>query len=313
MIMDEEELNKILEQIESELNGTPEHDAEVLNKWGEQYRGDPDAEELMEEISMKLVRLIMDEEGDMPLQVFEAIAETADEDYEESCQLIEEKQYEEALSKLLVLSAVARIYPLSEDYVWTDFNSYLDSLVYQDYFAEEIGTREIVRHPMHPGKILYTCGSLLIEMNRAEEAMEVLETLLDLDPVCPKYLCELGEAYKRTGRIRDAYDIAKWALLCASDRAELARCYRDLGYCFSETGAFEDAMMLYMLSLRFQSSRLAEAEITWIQKRAGIKPDQFPYKKIIQRCEELEIPVGLSETVKDNIAFLDMLGGNDQQ
>ena len=310
--MTEEEVKKLISQIESELTGDAEHDAEVLDKWGNRYRDDPDAELLMEEIAHRLVDIIMEDEGDLPQQIFDDMVESAEDDYAEACELIEEKQYEDALGKLLVLAAVAQSYPLSEEYIWTDFNSYLDSLVFQDYFAEEIGEREVMRHPMHPARFLYTLGSLLIEMNRAEEALEPLAFLLSLDPVCPKYLFELGEAYKRTGRLQEAYDNAKWALQCASNRAELARCYRDIAYCLTETEQYDDAVMLYLLSQRFQSTRHAEAELIWIQKKTGITVDGYNEQAIFARCKELEIPTEISETVRMNMEFLEILNPKEE-
>ena len=310
--MDEAELNEILQKIESEMTGDPERDADILNDWGERYREQPGSEPLLQEIGRRLFQLVIDEDPELTQEIFDDMVSTADEDYAEACRLIEEKQYDEAIGKLQVLAALARAYPLSEGSVWTDFNSFLDSLVYQDYFSEKIGEREIARHPMHPAHMLYTLGSLLIEMGQAEEAVEPLGMLLALDPVCPKYLFELGEAYKRTGQMQEAYDNAKWALMCASNRSELARAYRDLAFCFSETGAYEDAVMLNLLSLQYQSSRHAEAEIAWIHKQSGISSEGFSYETITERCRELNIPVGISETVQQNIDFLQMIGETKQ-
>lgn len=305
--MNEDELNEIMKKIESEMTGDPERDADILNEWGERYRGQPGSEPLLSEIGHRIFRLVMEEDPELPQQIFDDMVETADEDFEEACRLIEAQQYEDALSKLLVLASLVKAYPLSDDSVWTDFNSYLDSLVFQDYFAEEIGEREVARHPMHPAHMLYTLGSLLIEMDRPEEAKEPLQMLLTLDPVCPKYLFELGEAYKRTGAYQEACNNAMWALQCASTRAELARAYRDLAYCFSESGAYEDAVMLNLLSLQYQSSCHAEAELAWIRRNTGISVDGYSYETIANRCRELDIPVGISETVQRNIDFLQTL------
>ena len=308
--MEDAEIRKIMDQINSELNGDPDHDIEVLNNWGERYRNEPDAEQLMDQISHRLVELIMEEEGDLPQEIFENMLSTADEDYEQACLLIEHHKYEEALGKLLVLTELIRAYPLPDDAVWMDFNSYLDSLVYQDYYSEFNGDKEIRRHPMRPARILFTCGSLLIEMGRSEEALDPLKMLVSFDPVCPKYLFELGEAYKRMGELRDALENAVWALSCASTNDELARCYRDIGYCLSENGEYEDAMMFYMLSLHYKPSKQADMEIAWIQKKTGIKPNLFDIQKIMERCKELDIPVGVSETVQSNIDFLKLISGN---
>ncbi len=310
IMMTEADLNKIIAEIESRLTGDPEKDADIWNEWGEKYRGDPDAEPLMTEISHRIFALFMEEEGDLPQEIFNNLVETAEEDYAEACRLIERHEYDEALGKLLVLTSVIRAYPLSDEMIWMDFNSYLDSLVYQDYFEDTIGDKEIGRHPMHPGRILFTTGSLLIEMGRAEEALEPLEMLVSLDPVCPTYLFELGEAYKRTGRIEEAAQNAVWSLSCASTNRELARAYRDLAYCMTEIGAYEDALMLYHLSLRYLASHHAQVEIAWIQKKIHVSPVRLQESEILKRCEELGIPVGMSETVENNLNLLEMMSGD---
>lgn len=305
--MDEAEIKKIIAKAESELTGDAEHDADIWLQLGEQYRDEPGSGQLIAEIGHRLLDLVMDEDREMAEEIFADMVADAGDDYVKACDLIDQNRYEEALHKLLVLTALIRAYRLPEEYVWMDFSSYLDSLLYQDYFSEEIGDREIRRHPMHPAKMLYTCGSLLIEMGRAEEALEPLLMLLDFDPVCPKYLFEYGEACKRTGRLEEAYSAAVRALYSASNRAELARAYRDIGYCMTETGLYEDAVMLYLLSLSFQSSPHAEAEIAWIRKKFGIASEAYSREALLQRCDELGIPVGINETVQQNIDFLNDL------
>lgn len=303
--MDRSELEKLVAEMIAELNGDADHDMDVLYEWGERYREDPAAEPLMREITRRMVSFLAEEDDEnVAAQVISGIIEKVDEDYDDACGLIDQRRYEEAIRILQPLVEKIRDFPLSPEIDWNDFCSYLDALVYQDYYSEEIGGREIGRHPLKPGRILYTLGSLLIEMNRAEEALEPLQLLLSYDPVCPKYLIEMGEAYKRTGKFRDAYINAMWTLNCASNDEELSRCYRDLGYCMTEMGAFEDAVMLYLLSLRYQSTRHAQAEIAWIRKKTGISSKDFSEEMILKRCEELEIPVGISETVRNNIEFL---------
>ena len=305
--MEDAEVKKIIAEIENQLAGDPEKDMDIWMEWGERYRGDPDAEPLTREIIRRILDLAIEEEGDLPQEIFNDIVASADEEYAEACSLIGKHQYDEALHKLLVLSEVIRVYQLPEDTIWMDFNSYLDALNYQDHYKDLIGDREIGRHPLHPGRILFTTGSLLIEMDRAEEAVEILERLLTYDPVCPHYLFELGEAYKRTGNIRDAAENALWAISWASNRGELARGYRDLAYCLCETEAYEDAVMIYLLSLHYESSLNAQSELAWIRKRTGISTDGYNDTAILERCKELNIPTDISETVRNNLEFLDTI------
>lgn len=305
--MDETDVKKIMEEIERELTGDPDHDIDVLDTWGGRYRGKPDSEPLMREISKRIFDIVISEDPEEPQRIFDDMVATADEDFEEACRLIGQKRYDEAEAKLAVLTEVIKAYPLSEDAVWTDFTSYLESMIFQDYFSESIGDREIQRHPMHPGPILFTYGNLLIEMGKADEALYPLEMLDKLNPVCMKYIFELGEAYKRTGQMEEAFNNALWGLSCAANRAELARCYRDMAFCLSEAGNYEDAVMLYMLSLHYQASHQAEMEIAWIRKKSGVSSDGFNLDAIIERCAEVGIPVGISETVQRNIELLDAL------
>lgn len=309
--MEEAEIRKILDEIENELNNDPDHDLEILNSRDERYREKADVQPLRNETNHRINKTEKEEKEMSQGKLNETLA-SVNEEFEQACLLIDRHEYEDALKILLELTEVIRAFPLPDGMIWMDFSSYLDALVFQDYYSKIVGDQEIRRHPLHPARILYTCGGLLIETGRTEEALDPLEMLAAVDPVCPKYLFELGEAYKRTGNLQDAYEIAFQALACASTRTELARCYRDLGYCLGESGEYEDAMMLYILSLRYQSSRQAEAEIAWIQKKSGISPNQFSYERILQRCEELEIQVGISDTVQENLKFLEMISPDDE-
>lgn len=309
--MDDAELRKLKAQLDDEMNGDPDHDADVLNDWLDRYLEDPDAEPVIIELARRMFEIDAAQDPDLAQEIFNIVIRNADEVYDEVCSLTAERKYEEAIEKLEPVIDNIKKFPLSVDYIWMDFNSFLDSLVFQDYYTAQIGEREVARHPMKPARLLFAYGSMLIELGRPAKALEPLKNLLDYDPVCPKYLFEYGEALKRCGRIRDAYENALWALSCASDRAELARCYRDMAFCLSEMDSFEDSMILYLLSLRFQTSRQAETEIVWLQKRAGIVPDDYDMDTIRKRCEEMGIPIGISKTVQSNIEFLKSISNTD--
>lgn len=309
--MTEAELNEILNKIESELTGDPDHDIDVLDSWGERYLEDPDSEPLLREISNRIFDIVVRDDPEEPQRIYEDMAAAADEDFAEACGLISQKRYDEAASKLALLTEVIRIYPLSDDDIWTDFTSHTERMIFQDLFSELIGDRKIRRHPMRPGPILFTYGSLLIQTGKADEALYPLEMLNIFNPVCMKYLFELGEAYKRTGQMEEAFNMALWGLSCAANRADLARCYRDMAFCLSEAGNHEDSVMLYMLSLHYQASRQAEMEIAWIRKNFGVSPDSYTLESIKNRCAEVGIPVGISEIVQRNLELLEALGQSE--
>ncbi len=175
---------------------------------------------------------------------------------------------------------------------------------FQDHFAREIAGREIRRHPLQPGKCLYAYGSLLLEVGRVDEAVRVLEELLAFDPVSPRYLLELGEAYKRIGDLEQANNAIRWAFRCAANDAELARCYRALAFCLSEAGAYADAAALYWLSLDRQPSAHAETELAWISMRTGTPVARPSERELVECCARLEVPMELDQTVLEDLKLL---------
>ena len=220
---------------------------------------------------------------------------------------IEYGNVDEALAVLAYARDEVEAFSLPDDCVWTDYERFLDGMIYNDYYAKEIDGREIRRHPMQPGQMLYLYGSLLIEANRPGDALEPLTLLVSLDPVSPKYLFELGEAYKRTGDFEKAYDLAKTACSFAANDRELARCYRDLGFCLSEQKDYENAAALYLLSLDYADTKQAKSELGWLSQNHGITLYDYGEDTVQHRCEALDIPVGISQLVKNNLALMELL------
>jgi len=306
------EMQKRLQELNGELNGNSEHDRAILMKWAERLEGKTENAALLREIGRLLFRIDGAEAEQLTQQFIDQKLRAQDDALAEARRRMRLGKTEEALQLLQPLVREIGDAPLPDDCLWMDFHSYLDGLLFQDYFADEIEKRELRRHPLRPGKLLYTYACLLIERGLPDEALETLQKLIGLDPVCPEYLFELGEAYKRVGAFEEAYQTALWALECASTDAQAARCCRDLGYCLAETGAFEDASAIYQLSIRFQPSAQAEAELRWIGEQNGAPPVRYGDTELLQRCGRLGVPTGLSETVKRNLALLDSLFGQKE-
>ncbi len=213
--MNTQEYARLLAQLHHELTGDRAHDRAVLLDWAERYRGDEEAGPLLRQIGRMLFHL--DEETVAPLtQEFldEALARS-DQAHAEAVELMKADRYKAAAEVLA--SAVEELdgVALPPDFVWMDFNSFLDGLLYEDYFSEEINGREVRRHPLRPARLLRTYGEVLIQLDRYHEAAMVLEGLTALDPVCPETLCGLANAYLYLDRTQDAWETLWWALLCA--------------------------------------------------------------------------------------------------
>lgn len=297
----------LIEQMYREMNGNKEHDRAVLEEWADKYRMSSEAKLVLKEIGVALFRLDKEDIRVLTEEFLIKAREKLKLILADAKTMIATGKYEAALE--ILRPAVERVdeIPLPEDSVWMDFDRFLDILVFQDYFADEIGDREIRRHPAQPAELLYTYGSLLIAMGHAEEALEPLTQLISLDPVSPRYLFELGEAYKRSGDYQSAYETALLALACAANKEELARCYRDMAFCLSESEAYLDALSLYKLSFRYQASQQAEDEMAWISRKTGLSPSACGEKEISACCARRGISAAMSQTVRENIALLEQL------
>ena len=300
------EYERLLLQLQGELTGKPQQDRVILLQWADRYKGNTEAGPLLREIGRTLFAL--DEETVAPLTreyLDEALARS-DQVHAEAVKLMQEERYEAAAELLAAAAEEMTDAALPSDSVWMDFHSFLDGLLFEDYFSEEIDGREVRRHPLRPARLLRTYGEVLSELERHHEAAMILERLTALDPVCPEYLCALADAYLCTDRAESAWETACWALLCASTHEEAAQCYLLLALCRGEEEDWENAAVLLKKSLRVYPTEDGEEILADIEAQAGQR-FEFTDEEINRRCEAMEVPIGRSETVEQNLAFLEQI------
>ncbi len=298
------EYERLLLQLHGELTGEAQQDRAVLLQWADRYKGNTEAGPLLREIGRML--FVLDEETIAPLtqDFLDEALTRSDQIHAEAAKLMQEERYEAAAEILGAAVEEMTDVALPSDSVWMDFHSFLDGLLFEDYFSEEIDGREVRRHPLRPARLLRTCGDALVFLERYDEAVPVLERLTGLDPVCAEDLCTLADAYLCADRAEDAWDTAGWALFCASTNEEAAQCYLLLALCRSETEDWENAAVLLRKSLLVSPSEEAEAVLAELEAQTGIKAD-FTKEEIDRRCEAMEVPTGRSEAVELNLAFLE--------
>ena len=203
-------------------------------------------------------------------------------------------------------------FPLSDEAVWMDFSSYFDGLLFEDYFSEEIGGREVRRHPLHPAGALRLCSEALFRLERYDEAVGAYERLTDLDPVCAADLCALANAQLRAGSSEEAEDTLDWALRCASTLREVARCYLLLGYSLVQDGEWDDAGILFQKSMKTEPTPEAEKALGQLSVLTG-PVELLSDVALDRRLSELEIPTGPSEAVVENLRFLKWYQAQDKE
>ena len=301
--MENVELTRLSAKIRSELTGDTSQDREILLAWAERFRGDETAQPLLREIGRLLFQL--DQEIALPLteEVIGRFLRQEEEALSQAVERLAEGEFAQAETILAPALEEIDSFFLPEDSLWMDFNSFLDGLLFQDLFREEIGDREILRHPLHPSDLLYARATALLGQGKTGQARETLERLTQLDPVCPEYLCALADVCLGDNAVEDAWEALCWALVCASTREEAAYCYYLLSRCCEAKGRGSDALLLLQKSLRVSPSPEAEEALARMTEQTGAATD-LSDETINRRCQELDIPTGRSEVVEENLAFL---------
>lgn len=79
---------------------------------------------------------------------------------------------------------------------------------------------------------------------------------------------------------------------------DLARCYRNLGYCFVEKQLFDVAVSCLLLSLQYdKDSPVAQSELYYIQSKVGGEPILPSDKQLDEYAVQYEFPLGASQDV----------------
>lgn len=139
-------------------------------------------------------------------------------------------------------------------------------------------------------------GSNLVECGKYMEAREVLEKARRWAPVNCDIAFEYMETFKAMGEMEEFARLTKQTYKYAFHVPHIARCYRNMGYYFTEKEKYAEAIMCYMVSTQFENSDVAQREITFINSKIQGKELHFGSK------EEIEESIGLStEVFKQNV------------
>ena len=305
------ENERLLLQLQGELTGDRQQDRALLLQWADRYKGNTQAGPLLRQIGRMLFRLDEETTAAMTQEFLDEALARSDQAFAAAMELMEAERYDAAAEVLASAAEKMNELALPADFVWMDFHSFLDGLLFEDYFSEEINGREVRRHPLRPARLLRTYGEVLTQLERYPEAALILEGLIALDPVCPEDLCALANAYLYLDRTQDAWEALCWALLCASTREEAALCYLLLSLCRSQEEDWENAAVLAQKSLRVYRTREAEELLAHIEELAG-QPAEYTDEDINRRCRELDVPTGRSKAVEENLAFLEKFSAEEE-
>lgn len=141
-------------------------------------------------------------------------------------------------------------------------------------------------------------GSLLIDLKRPQEALEMLKKAHRWNPMSAKIIYEYAETYKMLGKMDDFIELTRKALEIAYTSADVARGYRNLGYYFIEKEKYQAAIGCYLLSLQYdKQSKNAQSELYYIQQLTNGSVEEPTIEELEIIAEKENFPMGVNKDV----------------
>ena len=289
--------DQIMTEIASGLTGEKEHDIPYLQEQCEKYKH----HELAQEILRACGRLIFRYASNEQKEELERLMKNRDIAHESVMEEVRfkvyQKKYDEALAMTEGLVKKIEIHGLFTDDSVSEyhcFNDFFEEALYS-FFAKP---KKTIRHAAIPFADIYLMhGTLLVEMNRLDEAQEALKKALHWNPANTNIAFEYAETYKMKGDIESFFHITVMTFQYAFRPNQVARCYRNLGYYFIEKRLWKEATACFMMSLEFEKdSKSAMSELFYIHEKAGDveQPDMEDIRKF---AEKYGFPVGAHKDV----------------
>ncbi len=288
-------------EIRAGLKGDKEKDAAFLMEQMERYRDHPLAAEILRETGRMLAGYLPEASMERLEQLLEREGERMEEAMDRALDCVRREEYGEAREILEPMAKTAYEGVLYRDDSVSEYRYFDEPFEEILYENGKEGNRTL--RPMHAEyhRVLATYGSLLIELGRIPEARKMLKRALHWNPCCFPAASEYIETFRITGEMDSFFDLTREAFRIAFKGTYVARCYRNLGYWFSEQRKFAEAAACCFVSLAYEpDAEQAEQELLYIRQETGEEPEPPEPEEFERICGEWDIPFGAD----DNVLFL---------
>lgn len=292
------DFEKIMREITSGLTGDGKKDIKYLMEQAEKYKDHEMGKEIVRAIGRLLFKCVPeDKRAEMDRLINNDLAS-----WESVLEEVRFKQHEKKFDEALTLmEGLIRKFEdsnmFSDDQVseYHCFNEFFEEALYK-YHEEP--TREL-RHATYPLDVFYTqYGSLLVDLQRPKDAEAALVKALHWNPADVKIMFERAETRKVQGDMDGFFKMTLEAFKYAFRPKQVARCFRNLGFYFTEKELWEESVACHTMSLQYDNeSNLAMSELYYIQQKAGkvIQPPKMD--RLREISEQYGFPVGADQDV----------------
>ena len=293
------QFEKIIGLIRDGLTGDAEHDLSYLKEQMEKYRKHESAREILRECGRMMYELLPDSAKEELISAMEKDDAGVEEQLGRFEFLMYRKDFDAALEVIeplvrkmdtLVSAGIFQDDNASEYYC---FNELFEEIMHHERTQSEKTFR---RSPIPFAKIYSYYGALLIDLKRYEEAEEMLEKALRWNPSSADYLFELAETWKLRGDMDRFLKLTIRAFDNSFKPTMVARCFRNLGYYFTEMKYWNMAVACIVLSFEFvPADKNGQSELYYIEHMAGQHVEMPEFDEFRKVADQYGFPTGPCE------------------
>lgn len=293
---------EILQEIRDGLTGEYGVDMAYLEGRLAKYKGHENAAEIESGIAEMAYEILPDEKKEEMARMMYIDGKRLDVIMNDAIKLIDERKDEEAFKLTEALYTKIRIsYRETEERMYLSLRNPLEHQLYL-YFYQP--SKKLERPPFDLSRMVMLHGYSLLEANRPEEAVSVLEDAIRYNPLNTDAYFEMAECYKFMQQPDDLLSCTKETLCIATSPEEISRCYCNLGFYCVEIKDYDSAVCFYYEAMIYANNPIVPAELSHIQKLSGKKLSPPSRELVNEAFDKYGIKPGANDEVLAVVAAL---------
>lgn len=289
--------DEIMEEIKSGLTGDAKVDMKYLMTQMDKYKEHELSQEIIRACGRMIASIMPEDAKEEFNNLIRKEELNIDSALDEMHFAVYKKDYQRALDIVEALVQKADENPMFKDdavSAYFNFNEFFEEIIY----IQVNQPKKDIRKAEFPFASIYlNHGSLLVELERFEEANNTLKKALKWNPVNMGIRNEYMETLKRMGRLEEYFEMTVESFKYAFRSKDIGRCYRNLGWYFVEKKMYKEAIGVYIMSTHYdRDSNTAQGELYYIQQMdASAKEPTIDELNAI--AEKNGFPMGPDKTV----------------
>ncbi len=289
---------EIMREITKGLTGNSEEDTRYLQEQMEKYKDHEMNQEILRACGRLLYKCLPEEKKEQFVKAFRNDSIGHETILEEVRFKQHEKKYDEALALMEgLIQKIEKLGMFTDDQVseYHCFNEFFEEALYRQHAKP---TKDL-RNPSIPLDVIYMqYGSVLIDLRRLEDAKQALATAMHWNPSDAGIAFEYAETFKLLGDMDSFFHLTISIFPYAFRPEQVARCYRNLGFYFTEKALWEPAVACFTMSLQYDpQSHMAMSELYYIQQKAGRTIPKPSIETIREIGKEYGFPIGVDKDI----------------